>query len=59
METSMNYHDLPTKQNLEDNLWICRECKGKAHLYFRVTEERMKELENEWKERLESGNYAI
>ena len=25
-----------TKRNLEDNLWICRECGSMAHEYFRI-----------------------
>lgn len=47
-----------TKRNLEDNLWICRECGSRAHEYFRVSHERMEELKNEWEERLQSGDYV-
>lgn len=48
----------PTKRNLEDNLWICDVAKERACEYFRVSHERMEEMKNEWKERLQSGDYV-
>lgn len=47
-----------TKRNLEDNLWICDVAKERACEYFRVSPERMEEMKNEWKERLQSGDYV-